>query len=97
MQSVIIPEETKKLLLEDAKDFMDSEEWYSQRGIPWQRGWLLYGRSVFGHGARDRNSHDPLTSLTRCCGERQNLHDPSLSWRIGSPHLCRIAFQARSR
>jgi len=43
MQSVIIPEETKKLLLEDAKDFMDSEEWYSQRGIPWQRGWLLYG------------------------------------------------------
>lgn len=43
MTSVIIAEETKDLLLEDCKDFMDSEEWYGQRGIPWQRGWLLYG------------------------------------------------------
>ena len=43
MDSVIIPLETKELLLEDAKDFLDSEEWYGQRGIPWQRGWLFYG------------------------------------------------------
>lgn len=43
MNSVIISEDTKQLLLDDAKDFMDSEEWYGQRGIPWQRGWLLYG------------------------------------------------------
>lgn len=44
MNSVIIPLETKDLLLEDAKDFLDSEEWYGQRGIPWQRGWLFYGK-----------------------------------------------------
>ncbi|KAF8329373.1 uncharacterized protein EI90DRAFT_2997066, partial [Cantharellus anzutake] len=43
MDSVVIPEEVKELLVEDAKDFMDSEAWYGQRGIPWQRGWLLYG------------------------------------------------------
>jgi hypothetical protein len=43
MDSVIIPLDTKELLLEDAKDFLDSEEWYGQRGIPWQRGWLFYG------------------------------------------------------
>lgn len=49
MNSVIIAEETKQLLLEDAKDFADSEEWYGQRGIPWQRGWLLYGKYIRGH------------------------------------------------
>lgn len=61
MQSVIIPEETKKLLLEDAKDFMDSEEWYSQRGIPWQRGWLLYG--LPNYPAYNHYSQAALTSL----------------------------------
>jgi hypothetical protein len=95
MQSVIIPEETKKLLLEDAKDFMDSEEWYSQRGIPWQRGWLLYG--LFSCEPYYRNRQASPTSLIRGSGERQNLHDPSPSWRVGSSHLCRITFQARSR
>ena len=43
MDSVVIPEDIKQLLLEDANDFMSSESWYGQRGIPWQRGWLLYG------------------------------------------------------
>ncbi|KAF9517144.1 hypothetical protein BS47DRAFT_1340173 [Hydnum rufescens UP504] len=43
MDSVVIPADVKELLIEDAKDFMMSESWYGQRGIPWQRGWLLYG------------------------------------------------------
>lgn len=58
MDSVIIPLDTKELLLEDAKDFLDSEEWYGQRGIPWQRGWLFYGmlpplRSTCGQVANE--------------------------------------------
>lgn len=31
----------KDLLLDDAHDFLDSKEWYSERGIPFRRGYLL--------------------------------------------------------
>ena len=31
----------KDLLLEDARDFLQSKEWYSERGIPFRRGYLL--------------------------------------------------------
>ena len=31
----------KELLLEDANDFLTSREWYSERGIPFRRGYLL--------------------------------------------------------
>jgi len=58
MNSVIIAEETKELLLEDAKDFMDSEEWYGQRGIPWQRGWLLYGQLISRRIVRNQYQTD---------------------------------------
>lgn len=43
MDSVIIPPKMKQFLMSDAEDFLGSEGWYSQRGIPWQRGYLLYG------------------------------------------------------
>lgn len=43
MDSVIIPPKMKQFLLADAEDFLGSEQWYSQRGIPWQRGYLLFG------------------------------------------------------
>lgn len=31
----------KDLLLDDARDFLQSKEWYSDRGIPFRRGYLL--------------------------------------------------------
>lgn len=30
-------------LLADAKEFLESEAWYARRGIPYRRGYLLYG------------------------------------------------------
>jgi len=33
----------RELLLEDARDFMKSRQWYADRGIPFRRGYLLYG------------------------------------------------------
>jgi len=30
-------------LLEDAREFLASEKWYAQRGIPYRRGYLLHG------------------------------------------------------
>ncbi|KAG8913711.1 hypothetical protein FRC00_001765 [Tulasnella sp. 408] len=33
----------KEMLIDDAKDFLTSEDWYAARGIPFRRGYLLHG------------------------------------------------------
>jgi len=45
LDTVILDEQKKKALVEDIKDFLDPETraWYSQRGIPYRKGYLLYG------------------------------------------------------
>ncbi|KAH7326947.1 P-loop containing nucleoside triphosphate hydrolase protein [Rhizoctonia solani] len=43
MQSIVLDPIIKDMILEDAKDFMGSESWYSERGIPFRRGYLLHG------------------------------------------------------
>ncbi|KAK9899795.1 P-loop containing nucleoside triphosphate hydrolase protein [Cystobasidium minutum MCA 4210] len=41
--TIIIPEETKQKLLDDVQEFLDSQDWYSSRGIPWKRGYIFHG------------------------------------------------------
>ncbi|KAH8113617.1 P-loop containing nucleoside triphosphate hydrolase protein, partial [Phellopilus nigrolimitatus] len=43
LSSVVLEKGIKEHLLIDAKDFMASEKWYADRGIPWRRGYLLHG------------------------------------------------------
>ncbi|KAF9779458.1 P-loop containing nucleoside triphosphate hydrolase protein [Thelephora terrestris] len=43
LASIILDAGVKEAVLEDALDFLDSKEWYSERGIPFRRGYLLYG------------------------------------------------------
>lgn len=43
LQTVICADDTRQRLLTDVKEFMDSFEWYSDRGIPFRRGYLVYG------------------------------------------------------
>lgn len=31
------------MLIADARDFLASEVWYAERGIPYRRGYLLHG------------------------------------------------------
>lgn len=33
----------KEEILEDAHEFLTSRDWYAQRGLPYRRGYLLYG------------------------------------------------------
>lgn len=42
-ESVILKGKLMEELLEDAERFFNSGEWYQSRGIPYQRGYLLYG------------------------------------------------------
>lgn len=41
--SVILDEGISESILTDVKDFLTSGEWYHKRGIPYRRGYLLYG------------------------------------------------------
>lgn len=49
MRSVVLDPGVKELILDDARDFLDSKNWYSERGIPFRRGYLLVRPSPFEH------------------------------------------------
>lgn len=38
-----MPEGVKEALLEDAAEFVDNLSYYKERGMPYRRGYLLYG------------------------------------------------------
>eukprot|EP00960_Hanusia_phi_P032612 749940-Hanusia_phi.AAC.3 len=37
------PLDRSRAILDDCKRFLEAERWYSSRGIPWRRGYLLHG------------------------------------------------------
>jgi hypothetical protein len=41
MGSIVLDPGIKNMLLEDARDFLNSKSWYAERGIPFRRGYLL--------------------------------------------------------
>ncbi|KAF8420910.1 BCS1 N terminal-domain-containing protein [Boletus edulis BED1] len=43
LNSIILDPGTAELVVEDIRDFLSSKEWYAERGIPFRRGYLLYG------------------------------------------------------
>ena len=43
MDSVVLDENISERLLADVREFIDTPEWYRDRGIPYRRGYLLYG------------------------------------------------------
>jgi len=43
MSSIVLEPGVKEMLLADCRDFLRSEYWYDERGIPFRRGYLLYG------------------------------------------------------
>jgi chaperone BCS1 len=43
LESVILDQGIKERLVTDVEDFLDTGSWYYDRGIPYRRGYLLYG------------------------------------------------------
>jgi chaperone BCS1 len=43
LTSIVLDPGIKDLLHDDARDFLKSKSWYAARGIPFRRGYLLYG------------------------------------------------------
>jgi len=43
LASVITTAGLGEVLLDDARQFLDRQDWYAERGIPWRRGYLFQG------------------------------------------------------
>lgn len=43
LDSVVLETGIKESLVSDVREFLDSGQWYQDRGIPYRRGYLLYG------------------------------------------------------
>eukprot|EP01090_Pellita_catalonica_P009305 TRINITY_DN2036_c0_g2_i1.p1 TRINITY_DN2036_c0_g2~~TRINITY_DN2036_c0_g2_i1.p1 ORF type:complete len:481 (-),score=82.74 TRINITY_DN2036_c0_g2_i1:383-1783(-) len=43
LDSVILPDELKKVAMEDSTEFFSSRKWYTDRGLPYRRGYLFHG------------------------------------------------------
>lgn len=43
LSSVILPDNIGPKILHDVRDFLSNSKWYIERGIPYRRGYLLYG------------------------------------------------------
>ncbi|KAI0737312.1 P-loop containing nucleoside triphosphate hydrolase protein [Daedaleopsis nitida] len=43
MSSIVLEPGVKDMILADCRDFLASEDWYAERGIPFRRGYLLHG------------------------------------------------------
>ena len=43
LDSIVLPNGVLDSIIADARDFISSEDWYTQAGIPYRRGYLFYG------------------------------------------------------
>ncbi|KAG9225062.1 hypothetical protein CCMSSC00406_0008774 [Pleurotus cornucopiae] len=43
LDSIVLPKGVLDSIITDARDFISSEDWYTQAGIPYRRGYLFYG------------------------------------------------------
>ena len=48
IDSVILEGDRAKDILADCREFMSSEKWFAERGIPYRRGYLLEGKPGTG-------------------------------------------------
>lgn len=55
-ESIIPPEGIKEDLLDDVKEFVSEKLFYREKGVPFRRGWLLYG--VPGSGKSSLSESD---------------------------------------
>src|ERR1051326_224844 len=46
--SIFLPGNIKANVLADVSRFLDSRDWYRERGVPWRRGYLLHGLAGTG-------------------------------------------------
>lgn len=68
LESVVLEEGASSKLVDDVKEFMDSREWYRQRGIPFRRGYLMVSPSSI-----KCEQHSLKLRSVRPSGDRKDL------------------------
>lgn len=43
IKQIVLPKDSKSIVLDDIDKFLASKEWYDERAIPYKRGYLFYG------------------------------------------------------
>lgn len=85
LDSVILNENKVDFLLNDIKNFLKSADWYNKLGIPYRRGYLLYGSPGNGKSsivlavASELNMTISLLNLSNC-----TINDSSLNGLLGN-------------
>lgn len=75
LSSIILDPGIKETLLDDARDFLDSRKWYTDRGIPFRRGYLLVSILFTVTKFLDLPCAPVWSARVR-----QNIHDPEHRW-----------------
>jgi len=95
LDTVITDAGVKEKILKDVQDFLASEEWYLERGIPYRRGYLLYGPPGSGKSSLIRAiageiGYD-ICIMTLSC---KDLTDDALNYLMNStPENCIILLE----
>ena len=90
LSSVILDDQRQEALLKDARDFLQSAEWYHEMGIPYRRGYLLHGPPGCGKSSLVLALAGEL-SMAICvlCLSHHSLDDESLTQLLNaSPKKC---------
>ncbi|KAI0311894.1 hypothetical protein OF83DRAFT_1177133 [Amylostereum chailletii] len=95
LDTIILDANAKEMILADAKDFLKSKKWYTTRGIPFRRGYLLYGvpgsgKTSLVHGLAGHLGLDIFVLTLSYSG----LDDASLKLLISSlPERCIVLIE----
>ena len=93
--SIILDSGVKEAILDDALDFLDSKEWYSERGIPFRRGYLLVSHLPYLHRRFEQLlTNNPHLSV-RSSWIRKDLPHPKHRRGAKLGRLCHFALSSR--
>ena len=87
LSSVVLEPGVKDMLIADARDFLASEVWYAERGIPYRRGYLLHG--VPGSGKTSLIHGEIIGARGVHIARDLIFCHCSYCWRALPRHLCR--------
>ncbi|KAG6331890.1 hypothetical protein ID866_7196, partial [Astraeus odoratus] len=95
LSSIILDPGVQELLLGDAKDFLESKPWYQERGIPFRRGYLLYGAPGSGKTSVIHSIAGELSlNIYILTLSRSGLDDSSLATLLSNlPERCIVLME----
>ncbi|KAI6130160.1 P-loop containing nucleoside triphosphate hydrolase protein [Pisolithus croceorrhizus] len=95
LSSIVLDPGVREFLVDDVKDFLANKAWYQERGIPFRRGYLLYGAPGSGKTSVIQAIAGELClSVYMLSLSRSGLDDTSLATLLSSlPEQCIVLIE----